>query len=115
MADNLRIDDDDRRSPFYSKLAEAELKSLKLLTDVLEAYDEHSAEDFSDVIDVVVANRFSQSELAAEFKVSPGTISRWRDGKSCPPSYARRVIVDRLREMLVASPRLRPRLVHRAA
>ncbi|MDQ0466568.1 hypothetical protein QO010_004363 [Caulobacter ginsengisoli] len=89
----------DGRSVFHAKLANVERQRLKLLVDVLEAYDPKSEEDFADVIDLVLNNRFTPTELALEFKVSVGTVSRWRSGKSCPPTYARGVIVNRLREM----------------
>jgi hypothetical protein len=91
------------RGPFQNKLLGARVQGLKLLADALESYDEESEEDFADVIDSVIDHRFSPSELAAEFKVSISTISRWKDRKSCPPAYARRVIVARIREMLVTS------------
>ena len=90
------------RRDFTSKLIHAELRGLRLLIEALEAYDEKSEEDFSKVISVVLAHRFNQVELAEEFKVSIGTISRWKSAKSCPPSYARGVIVDTLCNKLVA-------------
>jgi hypothetical protein len=97
------------RRQFHSKLFDARVQGLKLLADALESYDEQSEDDFADVIDSVIDHRFSPGELAAEFKVSVSTVSRWKDGKSCPPAYARRVIVDRVREMLVASISVRRR------
>jgi DNA-binding transcriptional regulator YiaG len=97
------------RTRFHSKLNEAEAKGLKLLADALESYDEQSEEDFADVIDAVIRNRFSPTEISNEFKVSVSTVSRWKDRRSCPPAYARRVIVDKLREMLVASIGIRQR------
>jgi hypothetical protein len=90
-------------SPFARAITNTELTHLSKLAADLERYDAGSADDFAVAIDMVLRGRFNQAELAAEFKVSPGTISRWRAGRSCPPQYARATIVDRIREMLVAS------------
>jgi len=90
-------------STFIEKLQNAEVKSLKLLADALESYDENSDEDFSHIIGSVIRNHFNPNELSQEFKVSVSTISRWKDRRSCPPAYARKVIVERIREMIVSS------------
>lgn len=88
---------------FHSRLLKAQLEGLKLLVDVLDGYDEKSEDDFANVIRVVIESRFNPSELAAKFKVSISTISRWKDRKSCPPSYARKVIVSEIKSMIVSS------------
>jgi len=99
-------------STFIEKLQNAELKSLKLLADALESYDENSDEDFSHIIGSVIRNNFNPNELSQEFKVSVSTISRWKDRRSCPPAYARKVIVERIREMLVSSIGERARILN---
>ncbi|MEO0875968.1 MAG: hypothetical protein AAFY48_15335 [Bacteroidota bacterium] len=91
------------KSRFSRLILHADYQSLKLIAAALDYYDPQSEVDFAEAIDIVLRNRFSQAQLAAEFKVSEGTISRWRAGKSCPPSYARKVIVEQLREMLIHS------------
>ena len=88
---------------FHSRLFKAQLAGLKLLVDVLDSYDENSEEDFSDIIRVTIESRFSPNELSSKFKVSISTISRWKDRKSCPPSYARKIIVHEIKEMIVSS------------
>jgi len=88
---------------FHARLFKAQLDGLKLLVDVLDGFDENSEDDFSDIIRVVIESRFSPSELASKFKVSVSTISRWKDRKSCPPAYARKVIVQEIKDMIVQS------------
>ena len=92
-----------RISRFSERLLNADYESLRLVASALDYYDSNSEEDFALAIDAVLRNRFNQAELASEFKVSEGTISRWRSGKSCPPKYARAVIVEQLRENLIQS------------
>ncbi|MEQ1754683.1 MAG: hypothetical protein ABL973_11180 [Micropepsaceae bacterium] len=87
-------------SALAHELAIAEVEGLKRLVAVLDKYDSDSEEDFSAVVDCVLNGRFQPTELADEFRVSLGTISRWRAGKSAPITYARGVIVGRIREML---------------
>lgn len=100
MSESLVIHDG-HRSQFQSKLVSAEFQGLKLLVVALDAYDERSEDDFADVIDAVLVNRFTPAEIAAEFKVSVATVSRWRASKCAPVAHARGVIVNGLREMLV--------------
>lgn len=90
-------------SRFSTMVLRADYQSLKLIASALDYYDAQSEVDFASAVDIVLKNRFSQAQLAAEFKVSEGTVSRWRSGKSCPPAYARGVIVEQLREMLIHS------------
>lgn len=91
------------RSSFADQVFDAEYQSLNLIASALDSYDANSEEDFATAIEIVVRNRFNQAEIAAEFKVSEGTVSRWRRGKSCPPKYARATIVEQLREKLIHS------------
>jgi hypothetical protein len=85
------------------RFARGKYISLKYISDQLELYDRRNEDDFAVIIDAVIEQRFSPVDLSHEFKVSEGTISRWRSGKSCPPEYARGVIVDRIRGMVGAS------------
>lgn len=119
MSDNLNVGREvdcgkktQNGSTFFEKLQNAEVRSLKLLADALDSYDQESDEDFSHIIGSVIRNHFNPSELAQEFKVSVSTISRWKDRRSCPPAYVRRVIVERIREMLVASIGERTRILN---
>jgi hypothetical protein len=100
MTESATVQDD---SPFARAIVKTELSHLRELAADLERYDATNADDFAVAIDMVLRGRFNQTELAAEFKVSAGTISRWRSGRSCPPQYARATIIDRIREMLIAS------------
>ncbi|MGD0144062.1 MAG: hypothetical protein ABSC92_12955 [Rhizomicrobium sp.] len=100
MQQTVEILDD---SPLARAIVNTELAHLRDLAAALESYESARTDDFAVIIDMVLRGRFNQNELAAEFKVSPGTISRWRAGRSCPPAYARAGIVGRIRELLVAS------------
>lgn len=90
-------------SPFARAIVKADLDHLSQLAAVIERYEPSNTDDFAVLIESVLRGRFNQAELAAEFRVSPGTVSRWRAGRSCPPEYARATIVNRIREMIVAS------------
>jgi hypothetical protein len=87
-------------SYFEVRLEEAQFQNIKRLAGILETYVPDDGAAFKKIIGAVLKSGFTQNELAAEFKVAPGTVSRWKDGLSCPASYVRGVIVDRLREML---------------
>ena len=100
-------------SHFAKEIATAELEGLNKLARLLDRYDSESEDDFGVVIESVLRSRFNQNELAAEFKVSPGTISRWRAGKSCPPAMVREVIVARVRDMLLeTATRIKANVLH---
>jgi hypothetical protein len=85
---------------FAKSITNAKLEGLTVLARALERYAPEREDDFQLAIDAALG-MFSQSEFAAEFKVSAGTISRWRTGTSCPPSLVREVIVSRIRDMLL--------------
>lgn len=83
----LCIEDSDeiqRRSRVYRLLHEA---------------DKADKEDFSSTVDYVVRYFNVSSELlAGEFGVSSGTISRWSEGRSLPPSGSFPLMVRRIAE-----------------
>jgi Trp operon repressor len=91
------------KSDFSNELAAAEVESLRRLARVLERYNADDERDFAMVIAAVLRQRFSGRELAETFKVSPGTISRWAAGLSCPPSHVRATYVAMIRDLLVGS------------
>jgi len=88
---------------FAARLLRAQLTGLKLFADVLDSYDENSEDDFADIVKAAIENRFSPGELALKFKVSASTISRWKEGRSCPHPYARKVIVGEIKNMIVSA------------
>lgn len=91
------------RTSFHSRLLQAQLTGLKLFADILDSYDENSENDFAEIIKAAIESRFSAGELALKFRVSVSTVSRWKDGRSCPPPYARKAIVLEIKDMVVSA------------
>ncbi len=83
---------EDNRAEEIRRFA-SELKAL---------FDAASKRDFQLAIDrSCSAYGLDPKLVAGTFGVSPGTISRWRNGHSMPPKYARAGIVERLGDLLL--------------
>lgn len=99
MTDPL-VTSDEGISTVRTGLNQWRTQSLRHLGHVLDAYDERSPDDFAAIVEALIQNGLTPQIIAAEFKVSVATISRWAAGKTAPVPYARGVYVRRLREML---------------
>jgi DNA-binding transcriptional regulator YiaG len=55
--------------------------------------------NFAETINEIIETGFSPMEVATEFKVSLGTVERWRAGKSVPPTLARNAIISRIKDL----------------
>jgi transcriptional regulator with XRE-family HTH domain len=52
---------------------------------------------FAGEVDATIERGVTPEAIATEFGISPGTVSRWRQGISSPPSASRIEIISRLR------------------
>jgi hypothetical protein len=84
---------------FRGRLAQAEIAATQHVV-VLEGFDGRSEADFAAPVGAAIRAGLQPVDVAAEFKVGTGTVSRWKDGISCPAEYARAIVAERIAGML---------------
>ena len=55
---------------------------------------------FSTFLNFLCSVGISQTEISKEVGTNAATVSRWANGMSHPPSYARLVVMDKVRDIL---------------
>lgn len=84
-------------------IVDNEIESARRLAEILADYTPEDKAAFGVAIAAAILHGLPQADLAVDFGVSQGTVSRWAAGRSIPPQYVRATIIDRIRERLVAS------------
>ena len=107
---SFRKDAEERSMPVTSGHGGIEAASLRSQIDILlrvealfeiPSYDHSDAETFRVLVgDAVEHGRLDREAVAAHFKISQGTLSRWIQGRNVPHQLARSVVTQDLLLML---------------
>ena len=87
-------------SKLTTRLLAESAKHFRTIAKLAERFESDDEEAFTQILRHCVAAGVTQVRLADEFKVSPGTISRWQAGKSMPAQLVRAVIIQRAVSLL---------------
>lgn len=87
-------------SVLADSIVQNEVETTRRLIQYIESYNAEDKTAFVAIISASINRGLAQAEIAAEFGVSPGTVSRWVAGKSIPAQYSRDTIVHRIGKLL---------------
>ena len=84
------------------RLATERLAASVRFSEILKEYEPTDGDEVFEriVSDAIRFHGLAPADLAGEFNVAQATISRWASGKSRPPIYARRNMVERIAKLI---------------